>query len=189
MPVLQETGPLFPSGGKWKYLGWFCQQDLFWEIILWHCLCNPTSPPWGPIQPEASLEDTFLGLGLAAWSHWCIFQKHAATSHATNWLLVQELCFLRAELRCRGVSGTCTELPELTWDSWVQQNYQTLLFPPASRILPQSLSLLCNGLMQAVGSNSWGQPLAGHMETGAMRKGPKTPQTSALRGGWSEYGL
>lgn len=64
-------------------------QDLFLQIIFQHWFCNPTSLPWGPIKPEASSEDTFWGLALAAWSHWCICQKHAATSHVTNWLLCE----------------------------------------------------------------------------------------------------
>lgn len=154
---------------KWAYLSWHHQHYmclLMGSLLTNHSLTLSVYPPWlpwGRIKTEASLEDTFWGLVLTAWSRWCTCQKHAAFSHVKNWL-VQELWFLRVKLRCGGVSGTCTEPPELTWDPKAQQNYQTyfsLCFLPFAKIL----SLLCNGLMQ------------------------KNPQTSILQGDWSERGL
>lgn len=136
--------------------------------------CVPPWLPWGHMKPEASLENTFWVLGLTAWSHRCTCQKRAAT---------EELCFRRTKLPCGGVGGACTEPPELTRDTWAQQNYQTFIFPSAFCLL------LCNGLTQAVGPASWGQPLAGNTEREGTREGGKTPQTSSLQGGWSECGL
>lgn len=143
-------------------------QGLFWQIILWDWLCTPPPPwlPWGHMKPEASLENTFWVLGLTAWSHWCTCQKRAAT---------QELCFHRTKLPCGGVGGACTELPELTRDTWAQQNYQTFIFPSAFCLL------LCNGLTQAVGPASWGQPLAGNTEREAQEKEEKNLKTILSR--------
>lgn len=107
-------------------------QHLFWQTILWHWFCNPTSLPWGPIKSEASLEDTFWGLGLANWSHWCICQKHPATSHVGNWLLSENSAFLELNYDVEASVGpvwSCLNSPVNCECSKITRHLFFLLFP------------------------------------------------------------
>lgn len=68
-------------------------QDLCWQIVLWHWFCNPMSLPWAPIKPEGSLEDTFWGLGLAAWFSLMHLTKACSHQPSDKQAAMQELCF------------------------------------------------------------------------------------------------
>lgn len=181
MPVLQEAGPFFPSCGKWKYLGWLCQHYI--RLLIGSFLANHSLAL--VLKPHIS--------SLGTYKAWGIFKRQILGPEPGSLVPLMHLpkawghqpCDKLAAVRelfaflelnfawCRGVSG-----PELSCHPWVQKNSQTLIFPPASCILPQSLWLLRNGVMQAVGSASWGQPLAGTWRQGEKDKKPLKPLLS-----------
>lgn len=156
-------------------------QDLFWQIIPWHRFCSPTSLPWGPIKPEASLGDTFWGLGQAVLSHWCICQKHEAIRYVTNWVLCESSAFL-----------------ELNYDVEVSVGpVQSFLNSPVncecSEIIRHLFFLLLPAFChKACGYSAMEWFRLHQLRTAAGRphgdrgneKRTKTPQTS-LQGGWS----
>jgi len=128
----------FISCCKWAYLSWH----------HWHCMCLITrslltnhslrlavySPwlPWGHIKPEASLENTFWGLGLTAWSHWCTCQKHAATSHTNYWLPCNSSAFLEPNYHAEVLVGPVRSRLNSPETHEHSKMIRLLFFPPLS---------------------------------------------------------
>lgn len=161
LPVLQDTGPFFPSCGKWKYLGWLCQHYI--HLLTGSFLANHSLTL--VLKPHIS--------SLGTYKAWGIFRKHTlgpgpgslvplmhlpkamwqmCHSHVTKWLLCEwELCYCRAE-GCM-MQRWQWDLYRVTWTHlWPTSaaKLSALVFPPASCTLPQNLWLLCNGVMQAL---------------------------------------
>lgn len=125
----------------------------------------------GTYKAWGFLRKHILGLGPDSLVPLMHLPKARSCQPCKEFAAMQELCFLRAKLPRGGVGGTCTEPPELTW---AQQNDHIFIFPSAFCLLPKRLSLLRNGLTQAAGTASWGQPLAGNVEREGRREGQKT---------------